>query len=114
MMRYGLGRFKLILKHRKSLNAATLIPPLFTLAIHMLLGLSFWDHMYAEGLLLILIFYYALVFFFSIKISVHNGFKYLWTLPAVFTVIHIGLGYGFIWGFARYIFERNHKIRSGP
>ena len=107
MIRYGLGRSRLILKHRKSLNFVTLVPPLFTLAVHILLGLSILDTFFAKGLLLVLISYYSLILLFSIKISIRNGFRYLLTLPVVFTVIHLGLGYGFIWGLAKSIYKKN-------
>jgi len=42
--------------------------------------------------------YIILSLFFSIKISIKNGFKYFFLMPIVFLSRHIGYGLGSIWG----------------
>jgi len=108
MIRYGVGRYRLISKHPGTLSIWTLLPALFTLLLHILLLCSVSDIMWAKTLLLFGSIYLSAVTFLSVWISMHNGFKYLFVLPIVFLLIHLGLGYGLLWGAMRTIFGKEY------
>jgi succinoglycan biosynthesis protein ExoA len=102
MVRYGAGRYKLFRKHPETLGGSTLVPPLFALCVLLTLPaalatflgfLPIW-----LGLLpaLALLAYTALVMLQSVLICHQYKASFIWMLPAVFFVIHFGLGWGFM------------------
>ncbi len=104
MTRYGVGRFRLACKHPSSLSLGTIIPPLFTAGMPLLLLLGlFWKPLFY----LFLIgagFYAAAVLISSASIAVKNGIKYLPVLLPIYPAIHIGLGWGFLLEMTRILF----------
>ena len=75
-----------------------LIPLFFVSGLSGLFALSFF--FLAAKILFNLFFgsYLLLNLFFSLKIAVKKGFKYLFVLPVAFAVRHIGYGFGSIFG----------------
>lgn len=81
-----------------SLTVRHFIPLIFTIGLIGSLILSlFWDY----GLLLlalVLASYFFTALIFSAKISLKNGFRYIFILPIVFLCLHISYGLGMLWG----------------
>jgi len=80
-----------------------LIPLFFTLSLF--LSLILFPFFPIAILFFDLIFgiYILLSLFFSVKISIKNGFKYFFLMPIVFLSRHIGYGLGSIWGLIKLI-----------
>jgi len=80
-----------------------LIPLFFTLSLF--LSLILFSFFPIAILFFDLIFgtYILLSIFFSIQISIKNGFKYFFLMPVVFLSRHIGYGLGSIWGLIKLI-----------
>ncbi|UCD18516.1 MAG: glycosyltransferase family 2 protein [Candidatus Zixiibacteriota bacterium] len=96
LKRYGIGRFRLACKHPQTLSFSTLIPFFFTAGIPILAILSLFFRPVAYLFFAVIALYLLLVFLLSAVIAVRRGLVYLTVLPAIFPVIHIGLGWGFL------------------
>ena len=80
-----------------------LIPLFFTLSLFLSIilfpffpiAILFFDFIFGIYILLSL--------FFSVKISIKNGFKYFFLMPIVFLSRHVGYGLGSIWGLIKLI-----------
>lgn len=107
MRRYGEGRCRLWRKHPETLSLNTLVPPVFAgavlaaccMAAAVLIGLlpawTLWPVAAGFGL------YAALVAIQTVVSCLGAGWRYGFYLPAIFFVIHFGLGMGFVHEFAR-------------
>lgn len=110
MVRYGIGRFRLLAKHPATLSNSILVPPLFVvwfvLAMLFLLVFMFSSHLPPVWLSAIIIgpycIYSVLILGESIRIARREGWKYLKWIPSIFITIHFGLGLGFLSEAARY------------
>ncbi len=93
--RYGQGRCRLARKHPSTLGVGTLVP--FALisspALIGLAGLIHASLWLAGGC--VIAFYLLAIVLTSVGIAAKRGWKYLPALPAIFLVIHVGLGWGF-------------------
>ena len=102
MSRYGQGRFKLMRKHPEAFNLEMLVPPAFVTSFFILLlaaALSpFSALLNAVFVTLYLLYsvYIFLMLFESLRISMRSGFRYFKHMPFIFSVIHSGLGWGFM------------------
>jgi len=96
MSRYGTGRFRLALKHPKTLSITSLFPTLLILGIPLLGALSFFlpalIYLFGASSLA----YFGAILSSSISLAARYGWNYLFILPAVYLVIHAGLGWGFL------------------
>ena len=101
MRRYGEGRCRLWRKHPETLSLNTLVPPAFAgavlaaccLVVPVLIGLlpawTLWPFAVGFGL------YAVLVAIQTLISCLESGWRYGLYLPAIFFVIHFGLGFGF-------------------
>jgi succinoglycan biosynthesis protein ExoA len=96
MMRYGRGRYRLMRKHPRAFSAGQIIPALFLIWLAFTGAASF----YSPRVLVIfggtLLLYLGVVLGFSAGLAVRHGWRYLFQAPAVYAVIHVGLGTGFL------------------
>lgn len=97
MKRYGIGRFRLAKKHREAISSGSLMPALFVagvpaalLAVLLLPG--GWRWLPALPYLL----YVLANLSSSAVIAARCGWLYMRILPAIYWVIHWGLGWGFL------------------
>jgi glycosyltransferase involved in cell wall biosynthesis len=96
---YGVTKVCLFKKYKKVLSIKAIIPALFLLLFILLLFSSIFVYGH-EILFLSLTFFYVLVnLYFSLKISINKGMKYLFILPLVFLTFHISHALGFLYGF---------------
>jgi hypothetical protein len=106
MIRYGIGRFRLIRKHRETLSLGALIPVLFVTTLPTLGVLGIFSrvaaYLFAGSALL----YGIAVGSVSFAIAVKHGWRYLPLLPAILLAIHSGLGMGFLMELVRAIRKR--------
>lgn len=105
---YGFWKVRVIQKHKKPASLRHLVPAAFTLSIFIntILGIFLWPFRYL--LLLICLSYLFFDLFFSIKLSLKNGFKYFFHLTIIFPILHFSYGVGFINGFINfYLFGKN-------
>jgi GT2 family glycosyltransferase len=111
MIRYGIGRFRLARKYPSSLSLGTLIPFLFTIGIPVAGLLSLVSNFFLYIFLVVLGCYIVLIGVSSLMVALKNGLAYIPILPAIYFIIHIGLGWGFFAGFCRFLFrfEKNAK-----
>lgn len=110
MTRYGKGRIRFIRKHPGTFNLDMLIPPVFVagLILLLVLGLCFLVSRIWPGeptpLLSYAVYtfaaiyglYLCIILFESVRIAVRRGLHFLRYIPAIFIVVHFGLGYGFL------------------
>ncbi|OIQ49169.1 putative glycosyltransferase EpsJ [Pseudodesulfovibrio hydrargyri] len=102
MRRYGEGRCRLWRKHPETLSPNTLVPPVFAVAVLAACGLALavltgllpawtlWPAGAGFGL------YAALVAIQTVACCLGAGWRYGLYLPAIFFVVHFGLGMGFL------------------
>jgi succinoglycan biosynthesis protein ExoA len=92
--RYGYWKWEVVKRHPRSLRIRQIIPVATTIGIMMSSTLSYW----MPVLLSLPIAYGLILCLYSIKVSVHDGRKLRWwTLPAIYAVIHLAWGCGFLW-----------------
>jgi succinoglycan biosynthesis protein ExoA len=96
MKRYGIGRFRFLIKHRRGLSSGTLFPVLFVMGLIILPLLSLISGLGTVLLGIFLGSYLAIDLFFSIIASIKNNFRFLIVLPPIYFIIHAGTGWGFI------------------
>ncbi|SYZ73041.1 Glycosyltransferase-like protein [Candidatus Zixiibacteriota bacterium] len=96
MKRYGRGRFRLAQKHRSTISAGTLIPPLFVLSLPLLLILAALSPIFLNLFILLAGIYILAILAGSILVAIKNGIKYLPYLVLIYPAIHLGLGWGFL------------------
>lgn len=104
MGRYGAGRFQLLTKHPTTFSVETLVPSIFVCGL-VALPLT--------GSVLLATFYvlYILVIAsVSLHVASRSGWRYFPYLPAIYLVVHMGLGWGFLTGF----FNRVAGKRQSP
>ena len=101
LKRYGIGRFRLACKHRKTLTFGTLIPFFITVGFPLLGILSFFSDILFYVFLVSIILYLATVLALSLAISLKRGISYFLILPVIFVTIHGALGIGFLTEFVR-------------
>jgi len=113
MIRYGLGRFKLLRKHPGTLSAGTLVPPLFVLGLGICLtglplALGAGKASVAAVMALPPVSYVLLVAMQSLRLAGgRQGIQPL-SFPTIYACIHLGLGVGFLRG----LLERPGKERG--
>jgi glycosyltransferase involved in cell wall biosynthesis len=85
-----------------------LIPLIFTSSLLSLGILSFFSKLFLDLFLLIFVSYFILNLYSSLQISLKQGnFRYLFTMPIIFFLLHFFYGLGSIWGFIKVIFSRS-------
>jgi succinoglycan biosynthesis protein ExoA len=96
MSRYGRGRARLAFKCPATVTAPSLLPPLWLLALvaGSLLGIAWWPMGMVVGAALLM--YFAVVLVESVRVRRMETRVSLWRLPAVFAVIHVGFGWGYL------------------
>lgn len=98
LLRYGVGRFRLMAKHPGSVSPGTLAPPLLALCWPLLI---FWWLIWPLiGLVLtvLLSFYLALVVVTSLVLAKRHDLSLFLKLLPIFLTIHLALGVGFLLG----------------
>jgi hypothetical protein len=98
---YGLGKVRVIQRHRRVAMARYFVPFSFvaTLALSGLLGLL--NPMWWRVSLWALGSYLAASLLFSLAVSASNGWRYLPVLPLAFACLHLSYGLGFALGLFR-------------
>ena len=104
MERYGLGRWKLLMKHPETLSLNLLVPPVFVLVllaavlsvVSALAGLL--NGWVASVMLLPLLAYCLLVGLFAMGSCWEAGWRCVVRMMAIYWAIHAGLGWGFVRG----------------
>ncbi|MHA1344409.1 MAG: glycosyltransferase family 2 protein [Promethearchaeota archaeon] len=105
---YGLWKVKTLIDHPNSLAYRHLIPPTFVIFLVISLIMLFFN--LRLGLIIPTI-YIITNIFFSMKISLKKGLKYIFILPLTFAVMNISWGVGFLCGLKKYgIPKINTKI----
>jgi GT2 family glycosyltransferase len=100
---YGMGKVRVILKHRHVAMARHFVPFVFvsTLLVSSLLGQL--DSRWWRLFLSVLGSYVATSLLISLSISARKGWRYLPVLPAAFACLHSAYGLGFLLGVARLV-----------
>ena len=85
-----------------------LIPLIFTSSLLTSGLLSFFSGLFLDLFLFIFISYCILNLYFSRRISLKQGnFRYFFTMPLIFFLLHFFYGLGSIWGIIKVIFSRS-------
>jgi cellulose synthase/poly-beta-1,6-N-acetylglucosamine synthase-like glycosyltransferase len=96
---YGFWKIRVLQKHFKTIQPRQFVPPAFVVS----LITTGFGALFSKSILFIFILissiYLAVSFIASLKISLKNGFNYLYILPVIFFILHFSYGLGFITGF---------------
>jgi glycosyltransferase involved in cell wall biosynthesis len=85
-----------------------LIPFVFTSSLLFSCIFSFFSKILFDLFLLIFLLYFILNLYFSFRISIKQAnFRYLFTMPIIFFLLHFFYGLGSIWGSIKVIFSRS-------
>ena len=115
MFRYGVGRCRLLRKHKDIFSIFTIVPSFFAAGVMLLpvllalIAFDFFPFLMAWPLIVCLFIYIFLVLTQSITLSIRHGWHLLMLLPRIYSTIHFGLGMGFLWE----LFARNAGGRKG-
>ncbi len=100
MWRYGLGRFRFLLRHPARLDPATLAPPLLVLLLAATPVVAAW----IPGLLPLVLLpagaWLLTILAASLVLAVRTGWRHFPRYLVIFPAIHLGLGLGFLAGAA--------------
>ena len=104
MVRYGEGRFKFMRKHPEAFTLEMIIPPVFVIGICLILILILLNIISPFSVLNFILrfliiaygFYVLLILTDSLRLGLKNRLAYIYYLPAIFFIIHFGLGWGFL------------------
>ena len=96
MTRYGRGRYRLMRKHPRAISAGQVIPALFLIWLALTGAASFYSSRVTLIFVGTLLLYLSVVLGFSAGLAIGYGWRYLFQTPAVYAVIHMGLGTGFL------------------
>jgi glycosyltransferase involved in cell wall biosynthesis len=109
MIRYGRGRFRLIRKHRGAFSLSQVLPA--AVLLWFVIGgiASLFSRLFAACFLVTLAIYLLIVLGFSIALGLRYGWRHLLQSPAVYFVIHFGLGAGFLAEFLAAVRGRSHR-----
>lgn len=114
MYRYGLGRFRFLLKHPESFTPWQLAPVLLTLLLPLTVLALFASDPWITPFLSIWLVYFLLTSAFSISIAVKRGPDLFFRCPPIFFTIHAGLGFGFLAGLREVILRRRPAATESP
>lgn len=96
MVRYGIGRFRFLKKHRQGVSSGALILALFFVGLLLLTFLSFLSNRLFPFLMIYIGIYIAANLASSLLVALKHDVRYLPLLPTVYLTIHIGLAWGFV------------------
>lgn len=114
MYRYGLGRFRFLLKHPESFTPWQLAPVILTLLLPLTMLALFTGDPWITPFLSIWLLYFLLTSVFSISIAVKRGPDLLFRCPPIFFTIHAGLGFGFLAGLGEVALRRRPTATEPP
>ncbi len=96
MVRYGIGRFRFLKKHRKGVSSGALLLALFYVGLILLVLLSILSNRLLQVAGLLLALYIAANLISSLVTALKKGLKYMLVLPVIYMTIHSGLVWGII------------------
>jgi len=101
MVRYGRGRRRFMRKHPEAMTLNQLVPPVFVVGLCALnLSLLLFVIMGAKMPLILTgipyVLYVLMVFGESIRVMAQNGLVSGMPIPAILSIIHFGLGWGYL------------------
>ena len=110
---YGFYKVRVLQKHPLQMRYRQFVPPIFALGLSASLGSLFlgwgWWH-----LALLLGTYLVANLGASLHTSGQHGWRYLPLLPLTFAILHLGYGFGFLFGLIRFIERWNDKVGRAP
>jgi glycosyltransferase involved in cell wall biosynthesis len=106
MARYGSGRLWLLFRHPATISVETLVPPVFICG---LVALPF-----ARSAFLAICYglYLTLLVGVSLSVASRHGLRFLPYLPAIYIVVHAGVGWGFLMGLFRLLIGKGKPVRA--
>lgn len=110
MTRYGRGRYHLVRKHPRAFSFAQLLPALFLIWFAFSAAGAFYSSRVSLIFIGTVLTYLVVVLGFTVRLAIRYGRRYLLQAPAVYALIHVGLGTGFLAALVSELFGRR---RSG-
>jgi succinoglycan biosynthesis protein ExoA len=93
--RYGYWKLSMIILHPRSIRWRNLVPPAFVV---MLLASAAIAHRSIQAALLVPGVYLLANLIMSVVVARKRGLRFVFVLPAIFVVMHLCWGSGFLWG----------------
>jgi hypothetical protein len=113
MLRYGRGRFRLMLKHKEAASLSQLVPAAFVAGL-ILLGVGSLVSNFARvSLWAALLAYTALLLGFSAVVGIRRGWRSFIVAPFIYLTIHLGFGLGY-WAGAFQALREKLRYESVP
>jgi succinoglycan biosynthesis protein ExoA len=109
---YGYWKVRVLQKHPLQMSIRQFVPPAFVLALLISAGLTLTP--YRIFSLMIPLLYLAANLFASSVTASKRGWKYVWTLPFVFFLLHISYGLGFLVGLVKFWNRWRDKVGQVP
>lgn len=111
---YGYWKVRVLQKHPRQMSLRQFVPPVFVLSIILSVLMT---PVFSWGwipLVIILGLYLIVNLGVSISIAAKRGWKYLVSLPAAFSIIHISYGLGFVVGLLKFANRWHDKTGLVP
>jgi succinoglycan biosynthesis protein ExoA len=96
LYRYGRGRFRFMSKHSDATSVTQLVPAVFVTWLLLGAAGSFASSLIARLYLASLVFYGAVVLWYSVGLGIRYGIREMAVAPLVYLLMHTGLGAGFL------------------
>jgi glycosyltransferase involved in cell wall biosynthesis len=101
--RYGFWKVKVIQKFGSVTSLRHIIPFLFVISLIIFSILSIFVYPSIYPLFFILGMYFLISIVYSIQVSRKSGWKYFFSLPLIFLILHLSYGIGFLLGTIRFL-----------
>lgn len=113
-LQYGYWKVRVLQKHPKQMSLRQFIPPLFVLSLLLTTFFSVtisWGWLTLTALTAIYLTANLIASFLTARTK---GYRYFWSLPLAFTIIHVSYGLGFLFGLIKFSNRWHDKIGKVP
>jgi hypothetical protein len=110
----GYWKVRVLQKHLRQMRPRQFVPPTFVTALLIALFVSFLSFIGKVFLVVVLGSYILANLFASIWIASKRGWRYVFLLPVVYTILHLRYGSGFLVGLMKFADRWGDRLGNVP